>query len=87
MVATTYFGVIKAYQLVKKNVDCQLVLAGGGATDDPEGAEVLEKVKNQAADDQDIHVLLLPPQATWKLTPSSGVQQLCSRNPCAKVLA
>ena len=47
--------------MVKKNVDCQLVLAGGGATDDPEGAEVLEKVKNQAADDQDIHVLLLPP--------------------------
>ena len=54
-------GVIKAYQLVKKHVDCQLVLAGGGATDDPEGAEVLDKVKNQAADDQDIHVLLLPP--------------------------
>ena len=54
-------GVIKAYQLVKKNVDCQLVLAGGGATDDPEGEEVLEKVKTQAADDQDIHVLLLPP--------------------------
>jgi trehalose synthase len=54
-------GVIKAFQLVKKNVDCQLILAGGGATDDPEGEEVLDKVKNQAASDQDIHVLLLPP--------------------------
>src|SRR5438067_8153838 len=34
-------GVIQAYKLVKKYVDCQLVLAGGGATDDPDGAIVL----------------------------------------------
>ena len=54
-------GVIKAFKLVKKNIDCQLILAGGGATDDPEGEEVLGKVKDQAADDEDIHVLLLPP--------------------------
>ena len=54
-------GVIKAYRLVKKNVDCQLVLAGGGATDDPEGAEVLEKVKNEAKGDKDVFILLLPP--------------------------
>ena len=26
-----------AYKLVKEYIDCQLVLAGGGATDDPEG--------------------------------------------------
>ena len=31
-------GVVQAYKLAKKYVDCQLVLAGGGATDDPEGA-------------------------------------------------
>ena len=54
-------GVIKAYRLVKKNMDCQLVLAGGGATDDPEGAEVLEKVRKEAEDDKDIFILLLPP--------------------------
>lgn len=54
-------GVIKAFQLVKKSMDCQLVLAGGGATDDPEGEEVLEKVKHEAFGDPDIHVLLLPP--------------------------
>ncbi len=35
-------GVIKAYKMVKKNIDCQLVLAGGGATDDPEGMQVLQ---------------------------------------------
>ena len=30
-------GVIRAYQIVKRYTDCQLVLAGGGAADDPEG--------------------------------------------------
>ncbi|MEK7275029.1 MAG: glycosyltransferase [Candidatus Desantisbacteria bacterium] len=54
-------GVIKAYRMCKKYIDCQLVLAGGGATDDPEGLKVLEEVKSAAADDPDIHVLLLPP--------------------------
>jgi len=56
-------GVIKAYKLVKKYVDCQLVLAGGGAADDPEGKKVLEDVKNEAADDKDIFVLHLPPNS------------------------
>jgi trehalose synthase len=54
-------GVIKAYKIVKKHMDCQLVLAGGGATDDPEGAQVLADVKQEAADDPDIFVLFLPP--------------------------
>ena len=54
-------GVIEVYKRVKRHIDCQLVLAGGGATDDPEGAKVLEDVRNAAADDPDIHVLLLPP--------------------------
>ncbi|MCP5115943.1 MAG: glycosyltransferase, partial [bacterium] len=54
-------GVVDAYRLVKRRHDCQLVLAGGGASDDPEGAEVLREVQEQAAEDPDIHVLLLPP--------------------------
>lgn len=54
-------GVIAAYRLVKGRHDCQLVLAGGGATDDPEGAIVLREVQEAAADDRDIHVLELPP--------------------------
>lgn len=53
-------GVIEAYRLAKKLVPLQLALAGGGATDDPEGAIVLEEVRKAAADDEDIHVLLLP---------------------------
>ncbi len=54
-------GVIAAYRMTKKRVNCQLVLAGGGAPDDPEGEMVLREVNEQAAGDPDIHVLLLPP--------------------------
>ena len=53
-------GVIEAYRQVKRYNDCQLILAGGGASDDPEGVKVLEEVKEKAAGDSDIHVLLLP---------------------------
>ena len=54
-------GVVRAYKLAKKYVDCQLVLAGGGASDDPEGAAVLAEVKNEAGNDPDIIILDLPP--------------------------
>ena len=54
-------GVIESYRMVRRHCDCQLVLAGGGADDDPEGAEVLREVEEAAAKDPDIHVLLLPP--------------------------
>ena len=56
-------GVIAAYRLVKTNFDCQLVLAGGSATDDPEGAKVLAEVQEAAAGDPDILVLALPPDS------------------------
>lgn len=54
-------GVIQAYQRVRKYFDCQLVLAGGGATDDPEGDLVLREVEEAAQADPDIHILNLPP--------------------------
>lgn len=54
-------GVIEAYKKVKRHNDCQLVLAGGGAIDDPEGLKVLEEVRNHAEQDSDIHVIFLPP--------------------------
>lgn len=53
-------GVIAAYLQVKRYVDCQLILAGGGADDDPEGFKVLEEVREKAKNDPDIHILLLP---------------------------
>src|SRR5579863_6882066 len=54
-------GVVQAYKLAKKYVDCQLVLAGGGAKDDPEGAAVLQEVREAAGNDADIIILDLPP--------------------------
>lgn len=57
-------GVIQAYRLAKQYLPgLQLVLAGGGAADDPEGEVVLAEVKTAAAHDEDVHVLLLPPDA------------------------
>jgi trehalose synthase len=56
-------GVIRAYRMVKETNDCQLVLAGGGADDDPEGAQVLAEVRDEAGEDPDLHVLELPPAA------------------------
>lgn len=52
-------GVIEAYLQVKKYINCQLVLAGGTAEDDPEGFKVLEEVKERAKNNPDIHILLL----------------------------
>jgi trehalose synthase len=54
-------GVINAYKMVKKYNDCILVMAGSPATDDPEGEAVLNEVRDYAADDPDIKILLLPP--------------------------
>jgi len=53
-------GVIEAYKKAKKYVDCQLVLAGGTAADDPESGEVLKRVMEKSEGDPDIHVLLVP---------------------------
>jgi trehalose synthase len=65
--AADHLGVIQAYRLAKKYVDCRLVLAGGGASDNPEGAAVLAEVRQAAAGDPDIHPLLLPPDAAREI--------------------
>ena len=53
---------IKAFEMVKKSIDCQLILAGGTAADDPESEQVLGEVTKRAEGDSDIHVLLVPPE-------------------------
>lgn len=65
-------GVIHAYHIVKRYFDCQLVLAGGRADDDPEGEAVLAEVKEAAGDDLDVHILNLPP---WSPTEINALQQ------------
>ncbi len=56
-------GVIEAFRLVKKELNCQLILAGGTASDDPEGEAVLQEVRKEAEGDPDIHILLLEPKS------------------------
>jgi trehalose synthase len=50
---------IDVFRRVRKSKKCQLILAGGLATDDPEGEEVLAKIYQETKDDEDIHVLNL----------------------------
>lgn len=57
-------GVIQAYQKTKRyNPDLQLVLAGGMASDDPEGAQMLKEVEASAKGDKNIFILNLPPDS------------------------
>jgi trehalose synthase len=60
-------GVIQAFQQARRYNDCRLVLAGGGATDDPEGKAVLASVYEAADGDPDIHILDLPPTANVEI--------------------
>lgn len=54
-------GVIKAYQLAKKfKPGLQLVLAGGGAPDDPEGEVILKEVQAAGKNDPGVKILFLP---------------------------
>lgn len=54
-------GVIEAFELVHRSTDCRLVFAGGTASDDPESDKVLAEVREKAANNPDIHILLVPP--------------------------
>ncbi|HKK54685.1 glycosyltransferase [Marinobacter sp.] len=57
-------GVIQAFRLAREfTPGLQLVLAGGTASDDPEGEAVYREAENAANHDADIHLLLLPPDA------------------------
>ncbi|HZQ23878.1 MAG TPA: glycosyltransferase [Terriglobales bacterium] len=60
-------GVVQAYKMARNYVDCQLVLAGGGASDDPEGNIVLQEVQEAAGDDPDIIILNLPPWSALEI--------------------
>jgi len=51
-------GVIKIFKLIRKKIDCQLVLAGSMATDDPEGQIVFEKLEKEVENEKDIHLVV-----------------------------
>lgn len=60
-------GVFETYRLVRKHVDCQFIYAGGTASDDPEGAKVLNELQDRASGEKDFHILLLPPSANFEV--------------------
>jgi trehalose synthase len=70
-------GVIQAYRLVRDFTPVQLVLAGGGASDDPEGEEVLQEVLTVAGDDPNIHVLSLPSDAHREINALQRASAIC----------
>ncbi len=60
-------GVMDAFEMVRAENSCRLALVGGGASDDPEGEQVMEEVKARASGDPDIYVLPLPPDSNLEI--------------------
>ena len=54
-------GMIRIFRLIKKKVDCKLVLMGSMATDDPEGQDIFENVEKNVGDDKDVHLVMNAP--------------------------
>ncbi len=52
-------GVIQAFKMARKHVDCRLLLVGDKAADDPEAEEILAKVRETVGDHREIHIVFL----------------------------
>jgi trehalose synthase len=50
-------GVVRMFELIRQRTDCQLVLIGDMATDDPEGPLVYERLMGKVSGSRDIHVI------------------------------
>mgnify|MGYP001197226565 FL=1 len=51
-------GVVRVFELVKKQVDCRLVLCGNLATDDPEGQIIYKRLVQKTGDMKDVILIL-----------------------------
>jgi trehalose synthase len=60
-------GVVQAFKMARKYVDCRLLLVGDKAADDPEGDKIVEKVRAEAGNDPDIHILLFSPSIATEI--------------------
>lgn len=60
-------GVIGAFKKIQPYVTARLLLVGGGADDDPEGAQVLAEARAAAEGNPDIIVLCLPPASNIEI--------------------
>jgi len=60
-------GVIEAFKKIQPYVTARLLLVGGSADDDPEGAQVLAEARAAAEGTPDIIVLCLPPTSNVEI--------------------
>ncbi|HBA61326.1 MAG TPA: glycosyl transferase family 1 [Elusimicrobia bacterium] len=60
-------GVIEAFKKIQPYVTARLLLVGGSADDDPEGAEVLAEARTAAEGNPDIMVLCLAPTSNIEI--------------------
>lgn len=60
-------GVIEAFKKIQPYVTARLLLVGGSADDDPEGAQVLAEARTAAEGNPDILVLCLPPTSNVEI--------------------
>src|SRR5262249_4590801 len=65
--ATDPMTALTAFRLVRKYVPCRLVMAGWGASDNPEGSAGLTELREAAGQDPDVHLLVIPPDAAREL--------------------
>jgi len=54
-------GMIKIFKIIKRKVDCQLILAGSMATDDPEGQDIFENLEKLVEQEKDIRLIINAP--------------------------
>jgi trehalose synthase len=52
-------GVVQAFKMARKYVDCRLVMVGDKAADDPEAETILNRVIAEAGNDPEIHIIFL----------------------------
>ena len=60
-------GVVRAFKMARKYVDCRLLLVGDKAADDPESDEIIAGVRAEAGNDPDIHILLFSPSVATEI--------------------
>jgi len=54
-------GMIKIFKIIKRKVDCQLILAGSMATDDPEGQATFENLEKLVEQEKNIQLIINAP--------------------------
>ena len=54
-------GMVNIFRKAKEKVDCQLVLVGSMASDDPEGQEIFEELEKTVEQEKDVHLIINAP--------------------------